>query len=96
VGNGQARLRVFGGGRLEPITEGEIAELLELDNRIAQMRRRRDALGANLLRRVEAQGGDLQVGPHWLTLRRRSDGETRRVDLMVDGARRLRLVDEVR
>ncbi len=91
----EMKLRTFGGGRNEPVQVEEIAMLIELDNEIARKRRRRDTLAANLLRRVEAQGGEQIVGPHWLTLRRRSEDENREVELMVDGFCRLRLVDRV-
>lgn len=83
-----AKVVQLGGGRMVPVRAEEVARLLELDNRIAELRDLREALAGNLLRRIDAQGGQCWVGPHRLLVKRSGDGERRSVELVVDGTPR--------
>lgn len=91
-----ANLKVLGGGPQTPVTALEVAELIDLDNRIAELRELRDALGANLMRRTAAQGMVVRAGPHRLQVKRQRDGERRAEALLVDGFPRFQAVSRER
>lgn len=79
--------RVFGGGRGEPVTKGDVEELIRLVNQKAQAERLLAALARNVMQRLDASGGLAALGPHEARVERERVNGRAVVALEINGMR---------
>ena len=83
------RARVFGGSKGEPVTQGDIDEVIRLSNELADLEMALAALAESILLRM-GEEPTVRIGVHKVEVARALDGRTRTTAIRVDGAERWR------